>query len=73
MFWLNYECFSILYDAFLLKSVISIHNSCGIYPYNPDAIDKSYLMPTINITPQPAETPHSSKTPNETKKEGTCN
>ena len=24
MFWLSYECFSILYDAFLLKSVISI-------------------------------------------------
>ena len=28
MFWLSYECFSILYDAFLLKSVISSHNSC---------------------------------------------
>ena len=28
MFWLSYECFSILLDAFLLKSVISCHNSC---------------------------------------------
>ena len=28
MFWLSYECFSILCDAFLLKSVISSHNSC---------------------------------------------
>ena len=32
MFWLSYECFSILCDAFLLKRVISSHkshNSCG--------------------------------------------
>ena len=28
MFWLSYECFSILCDAFLLKSVISSHKSC---------------------------------------------
>ena len=42
----------------------------GIYPYNPDAIDKSCLMPTVNITPQPAEAPHSSKTPNEIEKGG---
>ena len=28
-FWLSYECFSILCYAFLLKSVISSHNSCG--------------------------------------------
>ena len=28
MFWLSYECFSILCDAFLLKSAISSHNSC---------------------------------------------
>ena len=28
MFWLSYECFSILCDAFLLKSVISSHYSC---------------------------------------------
>ena len=42
----------------------------GIYPYNPDAIDKSRLMPTINITSQPVEPPHSSKTPNETEKGG---
>ena len=30
MFWLSYECFSILCNAFLLKSAISSHNnSCG--------------------------------------------
>ena len=29
MFWLSYECFSVLCYAFLLKSVISGHNSCG--------------------------------------------
>ena len=28
MFWLSYECFSILRNAFLLKSAISSHNSC---------------------------------------------
>ena len=28
MFWLSYECFSILCNAFLLKSVNSSHNSC---------------------------------------------
>ena len=28
MFWLSYECFSILCNAFLLKSPISSHNSC---------------------------------------------
>ena len=30
MFWLSYECFSILHNAFLLKSAISSHNSCGL-------------------------------------------
>ena len=30
MFWLNYECFSILCNAFLLKCAISSHNSCDI-------------------------------------------
>ena len=31
MFWLSYECFSVLlYDAFLLKSVISSHNSFSL-------------------------------------------
>ena len=30
MFWLTYECFSIMCDAFLLKSVISSHNSCAL-------------------------------------------
>ena len=29
MFWLTYECFSILCHAFLLKSTISSHNSCA--------------------------------------------
>ena len=29
MFWLSYECFSIVCDAFLLKRVISSHNSCA--------------------------------------------
>ena len=28
MFWLSYECFSILCNAFLLKRAISSHNSC---------------------------------------------
>ena len=28
MFWLRYECFSIVCNAFLLKSTISSHNSC---------------------------------------------
>ena len=28
MFWLSYECFSILCNAFLLKSAISTRNSC---------------------------------------------
>ena len=32
MFWLSYECFSILRNAFLLKSAISSHNSCGLVP-----------------------------------------
>ena len=30
MFWLSYECFTILYDAFLLKSVISSNNSFAL-------------------------------------------
>ena len=30
MFWLSYECFSILRNAFLLKSAISSHNSCDV-------------------------------------------
>ena len=30
MFWLSYECFAILCDAFLLKSVISSLNSCVV-------------------------------------------
>ena len=30
MFWLSYECFSILRNAFLLKSAISSHNSCAL-------------------------------------------
>ena len=30
MFWLSYECFSILCNAFLLKSAISSHNSCVV-------------------------------------------
>ena len=29
MFWLSCECFSMLPGAFLLKSVISSHNSCA--------------------------------------------
>ena len=29
IFWLSYECFSILYDVFMLKRVISSGNSCG--------------------------------------------
>ena len=29
MFWLSYECFSILCNALLLKSAISSRNSCG--------------------------------------------
>ena len=28
MFWLSYKCFSISFDALLLKSAISSHNSC---------------------------------------------
>ena len=28
MFWLSYECFSLLCNAFLLKSAISSHSSC---------------------------------------------
>ena len=32
MFWLIYECFSILCNAFLLKSTISSHNSCDVGP-----------------------------------------
>ena len=31
MFWLSYECFSIVCNAFLLKSAISSHNSCAGY------------------------------------------
>ena len=30
MFWLSYECFTILYNAFLLKSVISSNNSFAL-------------------------------------------
>ena len=29
MLWLSYECFSILCDAFLLKSVIFSHKCCA--------------------------------------------
>ena len=29
MFWLSYECFSVLCNAFLLKSAISSCNSCA--------------------------------------------
>ena len=29
MFWVSYECFSILCNVFLLKSAISSHNSCS--------------------------------------------
>ena len=29
MFWLSYECFAVLCNAFLLKSVISSCNSSG--------------------------------------------
>ena len=32
MFWLSYECFSILCNAFLLKSAISSHNSYDLSP-----------------------------------------
>ena len=35
MFWLSYERFSILCDAVLRKSVISCHNSCGIFLDHP--------------------------------------
>ena len=31
MFWLSYECFSILCDAFLVKSVISSHPNGFLY------------------------------------------
>ena len=34
MFWLSYECFSILCHVFLLKSAISSHNSCDDQPHN---------------------------------------
>ena len=30
VFWLSYECFSILCNTFLLKSAISSHNSCAL-------------------------------------------
>ena len=33
MFWLSYECFSILCNAFLLKSAISSNNSCDTTTY----------------------------------------
>ena len=35
MFWLSYECFFVLWDAFLLKGVISSHNDCvsGVFGY----------------------------------------
>ena len=34
MFWLSYECFSILCFYFLIKGVISSHNICVHFPYS---------------------------------------
>ena len=50
MFWQSHECFSILCNAFLLKSAISCHNSCG---YNKTLIrlykfNKKLLLQTIS-------------------------
>ena len=47
MFWLSYECFSILCDAFLLKCVISSHNSCEESSW---PIKVTLLLP-IKVTP----------------------
>ena len=44
MFWVSYECFSISYDAFLLKSVISSHNSCDLLEY-----DQEYETPSLTL------------------------
>ena len=51
MFWLSSECFSILHDAFLPKSVIFSHSSCDemffkkllIKSYKKTPIQKSYF------------------------------
>ena len=45
LFWLSYECFPILCDMFLLKSVISSHNDCDI----------SILFGTMTL---PSQTPY---------------
>ena len=50
MSWLSYECFSILYDAFLLKSVISSHNSCEEVSYLRVTLMLSFLSLMIILT-----------------------
>lgn len=52
-----------LVTTICLTTIKNSFRKSVIHPYNPDAIEKSCLMPTINTT-------HSSKTPNETEKEG---
>ena len=45
MFWLSYQCFSILCNGFLLKSAISSHNSCAL----PVSFIKLRKWPALNL------------------------
>ena len=44
MFWLSYECFSIFCNAFLKKSAIFSHNSCGMSDENLVLLEFKYLQ-----------------------------
>ena len=48
MFWLSYECFSILCDVFSLKLVISSHNSCDIRTTVHCCTDSLVLLGHVN-------------------------
>ena len=50
MFWLTYECFSILNDAFFLKSVISSHNSCEMLHETLVWSKQQFLLHTIEFS-----------------------
>ena len=47
MFWLSYECFSILCDTFFLTSVISSHNNCAHLPDTGKEIFHMSLLKTV--------------------------
>ena len=57
MFWLSYEYFSMLCNAFLLKSAISSHNSCVFWAH--DILHNGYhhklyiMWPSARVVTKP--------------------